>query len=282
MSATDPRIVPRAQWGADPLVTPATNIPVPTAELWLHHSAGEQFGAQGMRLLQAFTLHRPDAHYSDLEYSFVVDHADCSVYESRGPGRNTAATYLHNGTSHAICVMGNFQNDPVSPQLVETLANLVAWGYEQGWWPLGFTGGHRDASGNSTACPGNHLEAVIPEINARAAAIHAGPVVNPPHPPGPGPTPVPLEDDVDLFVNAKSRDPLRPEFAWIDRDRREVVLSLNAVIVGEKSTVTATEKRVPIPTQGQTIRGTDGHTDGCGFTVVDALGHGYVYRFKKL
>jgi hypothetical protein len=174
MVATDPQIIPRSQWGANPLVTPANSISVPTRELWLHHTAGEQFGAAGMRMLQSFALHRQDAHYIDLEYTFVVDHQSCQVFESRGPGKDTAATGGHNLISHAICVMGNFQTDPVGEGLIHTLANLVAWGYEQGWWPLAFTGGHRDASGNSTACPGDHLEAVIPHINSLAAQIHAG------------------------------------------------------------------------------------------------------------
>jgi hypothetical protein len=174
MTATVPKITSRAQWGANPQVTPAGTITVPSKELWLHHTAGEQFGSAGMRMLQSFTLHRQDAHYVDLEYTFVVDHQSCEIFESRGPGKNTAATGGHNDVSHAVCVMGNFQTDPVSSQLVETLANLVAYGYEQGWWPLRFTGGHRDASGNSTACPGDHLEAALLKINERAAEIHAG------------------------------------------------------------------------------------------------------------
>ncbi len=173
MTAHDPGIVSRAAWGANPLNTPAGQIAVPSAELWLHHTAGEQFGAAGMRMLQQFTTHRTDSHYVDLEYTFVLDHTSNQVFESRGVGRNTAATLGHNDVSHAICVMGNFQNDPVSDSLVDTIANLVAWGFERGWWPLGLTGGHRD-SGFSTACPGDHLEARIGDINARARAIHVG------------------------------------------------------------------------------------------------------------
>lgn len=184
MAASDPHIISRAQWGANPLVTPAGSIPMPSKELWLHHSAGEQFGDAGMRMLQSFTLHRPDASYVDLEYTFCVDHVNCNVYESRGPGKNSAATGGHNSISHAICVMGNFQTDEPSDALVHALANLVAWGFEHGWWPLGFTGGHRDASGNSTACPGEHLEAKLPAINALAVSIHNGSVTRPaPKPP---------------------------------------------------------------------------------------------------
>lgn len=175
-------IISRAAWGANPLITPASPIALPTPELWLHHSAGEQFGAAGMRMLQSFTLHRQDAHYVDLEYTFVVDHQSCQIFESRGPGRNTAATGGHNDVSHAICVMGNFQNDDPSDHLLDTLAELVVYGYRQGWWKYPrFTGGHRDASGNSTACPGDHLEAKLGEINARAAHLLE------PHPPQPTP-----------------------------------------------------------------------------------------------
>ncbi len=164
-------ITSRAAWGANPLVTPAATIHTPTPELWLHHSAGEQFGAAGMRMLQSFTLHRGDG-YVDLEYTFVVDHQSLEVFESRGPGHDTAATYLHNSQSHAVCCMGNFQNDAPSPQLLDRLAQIAVMGYQHGWWAYPrYTGGHRDASGNSTACPGDHLEAQIGNINARAAHL---------------------------------------------------------------------------------------------------------------
>lgn len=207
MAAIAPMIINRAQWGANPVLTPAGHIPTPSRELWLHHTAGEQFDEAGMRMLQSFTLHRPDEHYVDLEYTFVVDHQDCRIFESRGPGHDSAATGGHNSISHAICVMGNFEIDEPSGQLIETLANLVAWGYEQGWWPLGFTGGHRDASGNSTACPGDHLEAKIPTINTRAVAIHQG---APPTPPAP-----PIPPKVKPMYNP----PLGPIAAvWKDKD----------------------------------------------------------------
>jgi hypothetical protein len=183
MSAVAPAIITRAQWGANPLVTPAARIATPSQELWIHHSGGEQFDAAGLRLLQAFALHRTDASYIDLEYTLLVDHVDCTIYESRGIGHDSAATYDHNTISHAICVMGNFQVDQPSDLLIRTLANLAAWGYEHGWWSIcGFTGGHRDASGNSTACPGNNLEAAIPRINALAQAIHNGTGPTPPAP----------------------------------------------------------------------------------------------------
>jgi hypothetical protein len=109
--------------------------------------------------------------YVDLEYTFVVDNPTPVIYESRGPGRDTAATAQHNGMSQAICVMGNFEaGDIPSEELIDQLANLVRWGFEQGWWPSQITGPHKYASGNSTACCGNLLIAKIPVINERAAS----------------------------------------------------------------------------------------------------------------
>lgn len=206
MAAEQPDIIARAAWGANPLVTPADSIAFPTDELWLHHTASEEFGAPGMRMLQAFTIHRTDVHYLDLEYNFVLDDNNLQLFESRGVGKNSAATggyvwrvglkprVAHNSISHAICVMGNFQTQSISDAAIEVLANLVAWGYEQGWWKTcGFTGGHRDASGNATACPGDHLEAQIARINARALEIHLAPA--------PMPAPTPIGEDVAVFVD---------------------------------------------------------------------------------
>lgn len=203
MAATQPNIIARAAWGSSPVVCPADTISVPTDELWLHHTASEEFGAAGMRMLQSFTEHRTDARYVDLEYTFVYDDNNNQLFESRGVGRNTAATggwtglpFLsrrHNSISHAICVMGNFQTQLISDAAIEVLANLVAWGYERGWWKTcGFTGGHRDASGNKTACPGDHLEAQIARINARALEIHTA---------TPTPTPIQTGEDVAVFVD---------------------------------------------------------------------------------
>lgn len=231
MSASDPHIISRAAWGANPLVTPAGTIPTPSEELWLHHSGGEQFDAAGMRMLQAFTLHRPDEHYVDLEYTFVHDHVNLHIYESRGIGRNSAATGGHNSVSHAVCVMGNFQDqiingqvvkgDVPSAELIHSLANLVAWGHEQGAWPLGFTGGHRDASGNSTACPGNNLEVEIPTINALAQQIHTGAMPGPNPPPKPPPNLALMEAPM-LIPSPKQTTPNRFDGVKVDIARQTI------------------------------------------------------------
>lgn len=202
MSAHDPQIVTRRQWGAVPLVTPAGTIATPSAELWLHHVGGQEPGAAGMRNLQHLALTGGlHDNYVDIPYSFKVD-KDGTVFEARGAGHNSGATGGHNAISHAIVCDGNYEIEEPSSAMLAALANLVAWGFEQGWWPLGFTGGHRDASGNSTSCPGDHLEVHIPDVNALATRIHVGAPV--PKPPPPPPVPV-LEDE--MFVAATAGKP---------------------------------------------------------------------------
>jgi hypothetical protein len=113
--------------------------------------------------------------YVDLEYSYVVD-TDGAIYESRGIGRNTAATggstngVANNARSHAVCAMGNFETQQPTQQLITSLAEIVAWLFERGAIQRpAYTGPHRDAPGNATACCGVNLIAQIPTINARAA-----------------------------------------------------------------------------------------------------------------
>lgn len=158
-------IITRADWGARP-ARHANRIDTPTPELWLHHTAGNHRGANGMRAIQAF--HMDSRGWSDIAYSFVVDRISLDVYEGRGAGIAGGHTRGHNRVSHAICVMGNFEHLIPQDDLLELLAELVAHGHSQGWWPDQFTGGHRDASGANTACPGRNLYAHIPHINRLA------------------------------------------------------------------------------------------------------------------
>jgi len=153
-------IIARADWGAR-LPRHRYHIDTPTPELWLHHTAGNHRGANGMRAIQAF--HMDTRGWSDIAYSFVVDRISLNVYEGRGAGIAGGHTRGHNRTSHAICVMGNFEDLIPQTDLLELLAELVDHGHTQGWWPAQFTGGHRDVA--STACPGRNLYAQIPVIN---------------------------------------------------------------------------------------------------------------------
>jgi hypothetical protein len=192
VTAQDPKIVARKTWGAVPQVTPAAAIVTPSKELWLHHVGGDEPGAAGMRNLQheALTGGLHD-NYIDIPYSFKVD-KDGSVFEARGPGRNSGATADHNTVSHAIVCDGNYATEEPSSAMLASLANLVAWGFEHGWWPLAITGGHCQASGNSTDCPCGLLPH-IPDVNGLAARIHAGA-------PKPVPGPVSTSEEDEMYI----------------------------------------------------------------------------------
>ena len=156
-------IISRAGWGARP-PRRRIGINVPTPELWLHHSAGSEFGDSGVRRIQNF--HMDNRRWSDIAYSFVVDRFSLEVYEGRGAGIEGGHTFGHNTVSHGICVMGDFEAAAPSTGLIQRLAQLVRFGHGQGWWPSQFTGGHRDV--RATSCPGRNLYSRLGEINRLA------------------------------------------------------------------------------------------------------------------
>lgn len=178
-------IVPRAGWGAP--ATGAPPIPVPTPELWLHHSGADGHGAGEVRAIRDYHIRRRGM--VDIAYSFVVD-MDGTIYEGRGAGRAGGHTRDHNSRSHGVCALGNYEHVQPSPAMIRALADLARHGHQAGWWlPRGYTGGHRDVPGAATACPGRHLYAAIREINALAAtdppppAEKVRPMYDPPIPP---------------------------------------------------------------------------------------------------
>ena len=146
------KIISRAEWGARPARRRVT-LRVPTPELWLHHTASEQHGKGGVRAIQAY--HMDVRGWQDIAYSFLVDD-DGSIYEGRGAGVVGGHTAGHNSKSHAICLMGNMENRPPTQRAVDSVRWLRDYGDWRGWWPAHFTGGHRQASGASTACPGRY------------------------------------------------------------------------------------------------------------------------------
>lgn len=158
-------IVSRAAWGAR---TPRSRFEIgtPTPELWLHHSAGSESGAEGVRRIQNF--HMDGRGWSDIAYSFVVDRSSLTVYEGRGAGIRGGHTFGHNSVSHGVCVMGNFDRVVPSPGLITRLAELVRHGHGRNWWPAQVSGGHRDV--RATSCPGRNLYAEIDEMNRQAIA----------------------------------------------------------------------------------------------------------------
>lgn len=161
-------IATRDEWDARP-PRQRYQLTMPSPELWLHHTADDvHHGPAGVRWYQDF--HMDTKGWFDIAYSFLVDDQDQTVYEGRGAGIVGGHTEDHNSRSHAICVIGNFQTRAPQPATIGTIANLIRFGHESGWWPAQLSGGHRDAylnDGNppGTLCPGQYLYDLIPTIN---------------------------------------------------------------------------------------------------------------------
>lgn len=79
-----------------------------------------------------------------------------------------AHTGGRNDISAGVCAPGNVTYSDIDSDAIEALAEALIIGDSQGWWPREFRGGHRDAPGASTSCPGDALHGVIDEINQLA------------------------------------------------------------------------------------------------------------------
>lgn len=164
-------IIPRARWFA---TYPAGFGPAPPAsELWLHHSVTRSAGPRATLADDVLTVQQLERvgqqrFGKGISYTFVVT-ASGRVFEGTGPLRVGAHTGGRNTRSRAICFLGDHTSAPPTGVAVESAAELVAHGHAHGWWTVDrLSGGHRDAPGASTSCPGDAAHACLPAINRRA------------------------------------------------------------------------------------------------------------------
>ena len=164
------KFVTRAEWRARP-PRHRTIINTPTPKLYLHHSAGAIMPGDNSvtladlnRIRSIQNYHMDSRGWSDIAYSFLTD-SDGFVFEGRGVGIAGGHTAGQNTVSHAVCVMGHYDIQRPTPLLRAGIIEVVLYGYLKKWWPMTITGGHRDAPGASTSCPGDHLYKEIPIIN---------------------------------------------------------------------------------------------------------------------
>lgn len=180
------QIIPRSGWDARP--PKYTNpLAIPTPKLILHHTAGALSpdddtvsDADLRRVRGVQDWHMDTKNWSDIAYHYLMD-VDGNIFEGRGKGVRGGATFGQNGVSHAICVLGHYDRQPVDDdELVPRLVEFIRYGHARGWWGLHLTG-HRDYV--ATSCPGSNLYALIPTINRLVADPGYTPDVPPPPPP---------------------------------------------------------------------------------------------------
>lgn len=205
--------------------THRNRITTPTAEGWLHHTAGAgDAGNNGtwwddVRGIQNFHMAPPPQGrgWSDIAYSFIIGGGQ--VFEGRGAGIAGGHTRGRNTISHGICLIGNYEWMHPTERDLYAIAWLLRHGRQRGWWGE-LTGDHSAAPGANTSCCGKNLRRYIPEL--RATARLGNPITSPP------PTVLPPEDDdvktvtdiinyIDLMFTAAGNGDQKGRLNAVDR-----------------------------------------------------------------
>jgi hypothetical protein len=172
------QVITRSQWGAryPDGFAPA---PLPATEVWLHASetvsAGPLAPYEADRAtIAALERIGQERFGGGISYSFAVTEAG-RVFEGHSIGRRGSHTRGHNTLGRAIVLVGGYMKRTPTQAQVRAVAQLLAHGAVMGWWtrPV-LAGGHRDASGAQTACPGDRAYVLIPTINQQAQQIMQG------------------------------------------------------------------------------------------------------------
>jgi hypothetical protein len=168
------KIISRGEWGAryGDGFAPA---PLPASEVWLHHSVtvapdlvppfDDEYVA--MRTLERIGQER---FGGGISYTWAAMPSG-RIYQGHSVGRRGAHTRGRNSIARAVVLVGNYEDRVTTDAQREGVADLLRHAHEQGWIKQArLDGGHRDAPGAATACPGRHGMAAIADINRRAAS----------------------------------------------------------------------------------------------------------------
>ena len=155
-------LVRRSGWGAAPPKSKPLAIPTPVSRLFLHHSVTPDNGAETVRSIQRF--HQDTRGYQDIAYTWLYSPRHRLFFEGRGPAVAGAHTRNYNRTSHAVCVLGNYDVSVPPAHVIQDLADWARW-HGTAWGPNQYQ--PHNAVGE-TACPGKHLVNVLRDINYAA------------------------------------------------------------------------------------------------------------------
>jgi len=179
-----PRIYTCTEWGARPAKDTVTVLNRKPAYIVVHHTAGGN--SNDFSVDHAFTISRSIQNFH-MDGRGWIDTGQ-QLTNTRGghvtEGRHRSVEILNQGTRHVqganvgshnhevigIENEGLYTSVDVTPQLWDSLVQLVAYIAQQYGISPSMIKGHRDF--NATACPGNVLYGRLPELrNAVAAAI---------------------------------------------------------------------------------------------------------------
>jgi hypothetical protein len=176
-----PRLISRADWGADPQYLQWTPARVPVRKLAIHHTASSDGGADPTASLRAiYYYHAVTLGWGDIGYNYVIDRAG-NIYEGRAGGPNAVGAHIEvaNEGIDGIALLGTYQDVRPSDAMTAALVSLLTWRARgQGIDPMGsgpLSGrnvpnivAHRDLM--TTDCPGDAAYALLPSIRLQIAA----------------------------------------------------------------------------------------------------------------
>lgn len=163
-----PEIVPIEAWGGTRSGAPQMTLPA--QGIWVHHSVTWPTDSP---LADFRTLDRigQNQGHGGISYSFVI-HPDGTIGEGQGTTRGAhtggdgcgGSPWGWNPCTFGVCFVGNYNEMDPTPESIRSFQWLHDHLLGLGWLAQSAIGGHRDAPGNSTACPGNTLEAALPAL----------------------------------------------------------------------------------------------------------------------
>lgn len=165
------QIISRKEWGAK-YADGFKLAQIPAQEVFLHHSVTTAPGsdreaeAQAMRTLERIGQTR---FGGGISYTWAVMPSG-RVYQGHAVNKQGAHTRGHNTIARAIVLVGDYDQHTVADQQKQSIAELLRYAKAQDWITKPrLTGGHRQASGAQTECPGRYGMAAIADINALAS-----------------------------------------------------------------------------------------------------------------
>lgn len=168
--STLPNIIRRSAWGARHENGFGLR-PVGNLDVYLHHSV-----TVAPDLLPPFTDDYAAVRTLEdigesrfgrgISYHFPITPAGL-VFEGVSIDRIGAAIANYNTPTANIVLVGNYDKATPPRPMLEAVDGLLRLGVEKGWWRRArLAGGHRDAPGAQTACPGRYAQALIDDINS--------------------------------------------------------------------------------------------------------------------
>jgi N-acetyl-anhydromuramyl-L-alanine amidase AmpD len=132
----------------------------------IHHSALPL--RDGPREIQH--VHMTFSGFADIAYHFVIDDGG-RLFEGRPLNARGAHTRGHNTGTVGVVLLGNFEHGDPTPEQLATLTTLLL--SLRDTYGITHLAGHRDFLPTETVCPGQALEARLPEL-ARTVDLHLG------------------------------------------------------------------------------------------------------------